>query len=371
MPKIATSLTLPKYATAPSSPVVGDMFVNTATDTIDVYDGANWLSLNSKLTVVTYTPGSYTWTRPETVSVIDYVIAVGAGGGGAGGALTSTTATTVSINGSPGGGAGAIMYLQSLYVGGLSTISVFVPAGGAGGAARTFSKAAGVSTTSTQTALAGASPSATTFGSYLSAGSGGGGGATAGAGGAAGVSSYTGYITDAHDGPIGASSPGTANGQGGDFSFWVYQSQVPAYYLPMQLPGGIPTTATRTVSAFTGSTAVNGTSYTNSIYAPTASGGASGGLTQASPSDGGFGYDGAGAGAASMINSPSASSGASATVVAATGGAGALGCGGGGGGPVAVYGNATASFYTNCTLNITSGAGGAGGDGFVIIAYQG
>jgi hypothetical protein len=58
-------------------------------------------------------------------------------------------------------------------------------------------------------------------------------------------------------------------------------------------------------------------------------------------------------------------------VVAATGGAGSIGCGGGGGGPVAVYGNATASFYTNCTLNVTSGEGGAGGDGFVIIAYQG
>lgn len=366
MPKIATSLTLPKYATAPSSPAAGDMFSNTATDTIDVYTGTAWISLNNKLTVVTYTPGSYTWTRPETVSILDYVIALGAGGGGAGGALTSTTATTVSVNGSGGGGSGSNVYIAGLYVGGVSTISIYVPSGGAGGAARTFSKATGATTTSTQAALSGESPSATTFGSYLSAGSGGGG--TASSGGAAGVSSYTGYATDLHDGALGAPSPGTSVGQAGDAGFWIIQAQSPTYYLPV-LYGNAATTASRTVTSFTGSAAPNGTFAFDGIV--TSGGGASGGLTQSSPSNGGIGAYGGGAGAGSMINSPSASSGASATVVAATGGAGALGCGGGGGGPVAVYGNATASFYTNCTLNITSGAGGAGGDGFVIIAYQG
>lgn len=373
MPKILTKLNIPSYASqsayisAIGNPNAGDIFLNTTNDSIDVYTGTAFISLNSALTVVTYTPGSYTWTRPETVTVLDFVIAAGAGGGGAGGNLNTTTASTITVNGTCGGGSGATGYVQGIYVGNVSNISIAVASGGSGGAARTFTKATGVSTTSSQTANSGSSPSNTTVGSYITAGSGGGG--TASVAGSAGSWSSTIYPTDSHNGDIASASPGTGVGIAGTGSYWYLNTVDPNYYLP-KLSSTAATTGTRTVTGFSGSIAANG-SVSSAQYIP-GSGASSGGISTSSPSDGGVGIGGGGAGAASCTNNPNASSGASATVVTSNGGAGALGCGGGGGGSVAVY-SATGglTYYTNCTLNITSGAGGAGGDGFVIIAYQG
>jgi len=45
VPKILNKINLPQYAAAPGSPTQGDMYYNTADDTVYVYDGAAWLDL--------------------------------------------------------------------------------------------------------------------------------------------------------------------------------------------------------------------------------------------------------------------------------------------------------------------------------------
>ena len=45
MPKFLNTIRLPKRATAPSSPVSGDMYYNTSDQTAFVYDGSSWLDL--------------------------------------------------------------------------------------------------------------------------------------------------------------------------------------------------------------------------------------------------------------------------------------------------------------------------------------
>lgn len=45
MPKLLSKINLPQYAAAPGSPAQGDMYYNTADDTVYVYDGASWLDL--------------------------------------------------------------------------------------------------------------------------------------------------------------------------------------------------------------------------------------------------------------------------------------------------------------------------------------
>jgi hypothetical protein len=47
MPKLLNKINLPQYAAAPGSPAQGDMYYNTADDTVYVYDGTQWLDLTA------------------------------------------------------------------------------------------------------------------------------------------------------------------------------------------------------------------------------------------------------------------------------------------------------------------------------------
>ena len=45
MPAFLSKVNLPQYASAPSSPVQGDMYYNTTDDTVYVHDGSSWVDL--------------------------------------------------------------------------------------------------------------------------------------------------------------------------------------------------------------------------------------------------------------------------------------------------------------------------------------
>ena len=62
MPDIQTSAQLPKYSSAPSSPVLGDIYFDTTDNEPKVYvtigGTSKWLGLGQKTVVQAYTPGS-------------------------------------------------------------------------------------------------------------------------------------------------------------------------------------------------------------------------------------------------------------------------------------------------------------------------
>ncbi len=43
MPEITTTLRIPRYASAPSSPATGQMYFDTTTNKVYFYDGTNWI----------------------------------------------------------------------------------------------------------------------------------------------------------------------------------------------------------------------------------------------------------------------------------------------------------------------------------------
>jgi hypothetical protein len=378
MPKITTKLTLPKYATAPSSPVAGDMFLNTTTDTIDVHDGTNWLSLNSKLTIVTYTAGSYTWTRPETVEVIDTVVGLGAGGGGGAGLLRVNTVTGFN-NGAGGGGSGSVGLIRGLYVGNISTISIFVATGGSGGIAATYAKASGVvGDTSLVTPATPANPSATTFGSYLNLGAGTPGLSSSTRGVGAFTRSSTVYgavLSNGSTGGTGAAGAAVNGGSDGGASPLASYSSFNGLTAASGNPGSALTNSSSGIS--TTVYTIPGTGLATGSGGSSAIGGGGGGASGGSGSTGrgpsGSGGSGGGGGAGGSIGfaSITAASGVTLSASAGNGGAAAAaGAGGGGGGTIyAMF--SSAATYQAATVNISSGAGGAGGDGLIIIAYQG
>jgi hypothetical protein len=47
VPKILNRLRLPKYTTAPSSPVSGDVYYNTAENKVYAYNGTSWVDLGA------------------------------------------------------------------------------------------------------------------------------------------------------------------------------------------------------------------------------------------------------------------------------------------------------------------------------------
>lgn len=47
MPQILSRIRLPKYGSAPSSPVAGDMYYNTTTNKVFAYNGTSWVDLGA------------------------------------------------------------------------------------------------------------------------------------------------------------------------------------------------------------------------------------------------------------------------------------------------------------------------------------
>lgn len=411
MPKILTSHTAPSYASAPSNPMLGDVYYNTTEDSTYVYSVVSnvqtWVKLGGKVKVQAYTtPGSYTWTRPENVQWIKAVVVAGAGGGGGAGGLRTNAGAQQSVGGGGGGSGGSIVIAYDLYVGDLSSISVFVPSGGSGAAGQVFTKAAGDSATATTaTATSGSSGgagSAATFGSYISCPSGLGG---------SGAISATATSSTAATGAAAPSAPtvtglynyisvtGAAGGAGGNVA-----TSVPAG----GTTGGISAASYSADGSSSGRAGQNRiqwssevlTSARNSQTNPTSSV-SSANITVvagANPSGGtgtytAFGSGGSGGAAAYVVNSAStvvvagsntspvagynASVGAYSTSTTATtltinGGksqsGGKYANGGAGGSAVGLVSSGSTS-YNPHTLNLTACSGGDGANGLVSIAW--
>ena len=305
---------------------------------------------------------SGTFTVPSGVSHVN-VWATGGGQGGSSGRATSANTTTASGTGGGGGRSSLWVLRRDIYVADVATVTIGIGAGGTGGTAIAFSKAAGATTQKTTNPVD-TDPGVggdTTFGTYftskgatntgdaatgfygveqIAGTAGGGGGAATGGAGTIGLAhpldtfKYAPLVNNTHFSSAG-SAGATASGSGGTGA---------------SAAGG----AANAANGFAGSGggAGSGTAATSSIAGTGAAGGPGGG--------------GSGGGAAARFVS-----GASQTLVV-TGGAGSngqqWGAGGGGGGAAVLAANGTAN-YASATITMNSGAGGAGKAGRLYVFW--
>lgn len=311
---------------------------------------------------------SGTWTRPNGVTNLLGVVAIGGGGGGGGGGLAANLNDTGrGANGGGGGGSSRWGYIQNLYVGDVTSVAVGIGTAGSGGTATSFSKAVGATTTNSTNPTNGGAGGATTFGSYLSIPGGGGAVGTAG-GTAAGTITTTVYGASSLASVAGGGGGSTAGGAGNASTASAYV-QLPFWSVayPTGSAGGSAVGAGGTTNT-PGTGAIAGTS---GIIG--SGGGGAGNLFNfstgaAGVGTAGIGGTGAGGSGGGAVIRYSAAAGTYTGTAGIGGGAGAnSGAGGGGGGAAgAVSGN-----YTNSSVAITSGAGGAGGAGLLLVVYVG
>jgi hypothetical protein len=372
-------------------------------------NGVAWEAISGSGYTVEQLTGTGTWTRPSGVQFIDVTI-IGAGGGGAGGSLAYSHGVVNGIApGGGGGGSGKFYYVNRVYVGGSSTFSYSVGAGGAGGAARTYVQGAGVTKTSQALAgNAGATGGTTTFGSLISVtGSSGGGGGTpvnsttgAVAGLGAGVTTLNVGLTyfpslakgTSTGGDSGTSSSGSTPSSGtSGSSDWYINGILDTgnEVLPPSF-GIFPTNSLDSFVSISSTSATISTNQGTATYAlgigsstdsaenlgdgPT--GGAGGGGSSAtsttrtagngalsqSPSGPG------GGGAAIYISASTATVTMSASAGANAGGSWGMGGGGGGGGCTAT--TSSTSVSNGCAVTLSSGAGGNGSTAIMYIGYN-
>jgi hypothetical protein len=394
MPQILTSANLPNYASDPSSPSEGDVYFNTATNSVRIYvastalGASRWVDLGG-YQVQSFSAGSTTWTRPSNVSYLKWVFVAGAGGGGSHGEVVTVRGpSTATAYGAAGGGSGSWVYAENVYIGNQSTISVFVPTGGVGAGVNTFTKSAGQTTqASIGVQASGSNASTTTFGSYITAGSAN-GELAGGAYGALNPPTFTVYdfgnsaganISNGNDGG-GAGAPIDYNPGDPGFGFSTFRDAYPPQ------SGFSPTAGSATVvsGSSTGIVTMVGTSFAGGNVSAAASlsgarvgsGGGTGmsemstsgaGIGGSAGQGGGNGGGSAGSGVGVGISASAATSGVSVSITSGKGANGKPGCGGGASGSVALV--APAAQYDGLTISITVPAGGNGGDGIVYIAY--
>jgi len=339
-----TQLTIPNYASAPSSPSVGDVYYDTIKKVISHWDGTTWIQMSNKFDAEGGTTSSYsvagvtykvhTFTSsgaftPNTSGQVDVVI-VGGGGGGAGGFSNDASGG--------GGGAGAVRVSSGVSVN-PQTYDIIIGAGGAAGnGGASPSGAAGRTSPTFRDGQYGVDSSA--IGMVANGGGGGAtfedtpgftnGNASAGGNGGAGgcqggaCSTYnTGGVYGNRGGleaGDGQSNDSTSCGGGGG-------------------AGGVGGNGTNRSTAGSGGVGLQNEYQTGSIQYY--GGGGGGGSVQGSQAPGGLGGGGAG-------GTPTGPSGGN------NGVSGSANTGGGGGG--ASSGN----------INVN---GGAGGSGIVIIRY--
>ena len=278
------------------------------------------------------TPGTATWNKPASGTIVE-AICIGGGGGGSSGEVENSGSQ--ATGGSAGGGGSRTVYIFP-YSALPTSVTVQVGAGGAGGAA--------APSTSTSVGNAGTAGGNSSFGSYLTAyygflgqnGSdshGGGGGGLLGVG-----SGFNGIAGEMCGGAGGATAGGTATCQGGGGGGGGASSIGTTGYAGGDSSGGgagggsggdVSTTST----AYAGG---NG-GITNSLTAATGAPVCTAGTSGSSPTGFGGGAGGSGGGGCTTGN-------------AGSGGSGGVGAGGGGGGGA-------------LTGVGSSGAGGAGGNG--------
>jgi hypothetical protein len=296
---------------------------------------------------------------------VEYVGVVGQAGGdgGNGGGLTCVSATSANGPGGAGGRGNYWIQREAIYVGGLGTISVGIGAGGSGGTATSFTKAAAATTTLTAAATTGGLGASTTFGSLLTI-----------ARGSADVSVPYGLTQLGVSGAgVAGSAIGSGTAPGGAGGAHPLLSFTSAPFTTFGTAGSAGGNAT----GAGGSAAVNGSGGAANGTAGIAAGGGGGGGSFAGTAgganavrggDGGIGARGGGGsgggGAGRYINGT--------VTITGTAGNGAngtyLSSGGGGGGGIAVARD-TSGNYNASTITIKSGAGGDGYPGWLIVYY--
>lgn len=332
---------------------------------------------------------SGSWIVPTGVTTLVAVYGIGAGGGGASGAYLAdgvVASNNQLISGSGGGGGGVYGVIRDLPVSG--TVTIGIGAGGSGGTAATFSKAAGGTARVFGVGGTASRGGDTTFGSLVTFTGGGRGGAgsarfdasgnmaTGGSGGGAGAATSTYYgiqiASTTGGGGAGASTSTTAQSGGaaedgqGSFIFTPFTSGT-------IVAGGSASSTGTAITATNGSPSNIGTAFFPSL----GGGGGGGGALRASltpPLGSGSNMNGnisagAGAGGGIFIN---ITGGGAGTVGAQAGNGGSApdgyGGGGGAGGVVGVQASSTANWNARAIAG-TAGAGGDGGDGKIAIAY--
>ena len=311
---------------------------------------------------------SGTFTVPTGIEYVN-VWAMGGGAGGNSGEVTSSNATTSSAQGGSGGRSSWWVLRRDIYVGNVATVSVGIGAGGAGGTAITFSKAAAATTqknTNPSDTNAGSAGN-TTFGTYFTA-----------LGANQAGDSYSGWYGVEHisgtTGGGGGNPNGSAGAVGTAHPLDSYGG-APFVYAARDFAVGGDDGVTGVASGGTGQVGVSGK---NSATTGLAGGGGGGGSGSARSSggglagaggDGGPGGGGGGGGAVSRyINAGSLTI----TGTAGNGGNGDQitngGCGGGGGAGIAISASGTAN-YASATITVRSGAGGRGGDGRLYVYW--
>lgn len=321
---------------------------------------------------------STTWTRPTGVTSLLGVIAIGGGGGGGGGTAAGTVNATVNLPlpvwGAPGGGSGSFGYVQNVYVGDLTTVSVGIGTAGAGGTANTITKAAAGTAQTVLASTAGGAGGASTFGTILTAPGGGGASGTAGTntggGTAGGAATTTAYGLSSARGTTGGNAPSNAGVYAGGSSSMGPYSRI-AFMSNTFSAGNAGSVAS--TSGGNGRSAA-GTAGVAGVAGIMGAGGGAGScnfvnqgtVSQGPGADGGYGSGGGGGVSAGVyLNATS-----TAIVTGGAGGPGGTNSGaGGGGGGAAVAWSSTSTVHNASTLTVTSGKGGDGALGQVIIAY--
>jgi hypothetical protein len=311
---------------------------------------------------------SGTFTVPTGIEYVN-VWAMGGGAGGNSGEVTSSNATTSSAQGGTGGRTAWWVLRRDIYVGNVASVSVGIGAGGAGGTAITFSKAAGATTqknTNPADTNAGSAGN-TTFGTYFTA-----------LGANQAGDSYSGWYGVEHISGTTGGGGGNPNGSAGAIGTahpLDSYGGAPFVYAARDFAVGGDDGVTGVASGGTGQVGVSGK---NSATTGLAGGGGGGGSGSARSSggglagaggDGGPGGGGGGGGAVSRyINAGSLTI----TGTAGNGGNGDQitngGCGGGGGAGIAISASGTAN-YASATITAKSGAGGRGGDGRLYVYW--
>jgi hypothetical protein len=303
---------------------------------------------------------SGTWTRPTGVEYVN-LVRLSSGAGGQGGGVRAVLSTpSDGANAGSGGAGGAWLLARDLYIGDAGTaISVGIGAGGVGGTAQSFTKAAAGTAQTNLGPTAATAPGETTFGTYLSGPwydpttvSGG----TAGRGG----------------GPNIAEAAGDAGGNSATSAYTSFP------FSPAMTSTGAAGSAASASGGSSGTAGAGGTANTSGTAFSGGGGGGGGarfisGDTNVQGGAGGTnGKSGSGAGGGGAARRVSANNG----TVIVTGGAGAnaptANCGGGGGGGGAVgFTSSAAATYNSTTLTMTSGKGGDGQTGFLTVIWIG
>jgi hypothetical protein len=310
---------------------------------------------------------SGTFTVPTGVEYVN-VWAVGGGAGGGSGEVTSSNNTTSSAQGGSGGRSAWWVLRRDIYVGDVASVSVGIGAGGTGGTAITFTKAAGATTTKNTGPSDGDPGSAgnTTFGTYFTA-----------LGANSVGSEYSGWYGLEHlrgtAGGARGNASGSAGSPGSNHSLDAYGG-APFVYTARDFAVGGSAGLAGVATGGTGQVGAGGSASTVSGFAGSGGGAgsgtarSSGGGIAGAGALGGPGGGGGGGGAVSRyINGT-----VTITGTAGNGGDSAPitngGAGGGGGGGLAISASGTAT-YAASTITVASGAGGDGAFGRLYVYW--